>query len=103
MLHVLEDHDERVALHADTVELDNVLVLEVGQQLGLSVEVLARIVAGVLQRLGVRGREGRKPTYLKWRVSKGRLRGEGVTSVGPELPDGKEIQLVYSMKDWKLA
>lgn len=51
MLHVLEDHDERVALHADTVELDNVFMLEVGQQLGLSVEVLARIVAGVLQRL----------------------------------------------------
>lgn len=52
VLHVLKDHDEWVSLHADTVELDNVLVLEVGQQLGLSVEVLARIVAGVLQRLG---------------------------------------------------
>lgn len=103
MLHVLEDHDEWVALHADTVELDNVLVLEVGQQLGLSVEVLASIVAGILQRLGVKGREGRKPAYLKWRVSKRRLCGEGIISVGPELPDGKEIQLIYSMKNWKLA
>lgn len=51
MLHVLEDHDERVALHADAVELDDVLVLEVGQQLGLAVEVLASVVAGILQRL----------------------------------------------------
>lgn len=51
VLHVLKDHDERVALHADAIELDDVLVLQVGQQLRLAVEVLARIVAGVLQRL----------------------------------------------------
>lgn len=60
VLHVLEDHDERVALHADTVELDNVLVLEVGQQLRLAMEVLACVVAGVLQRLGTTGTQGRK-------------------------------------------
>lgn len=61
MLHVLKDHDEWVALHTDTVELDNVLVLEVGQQLGFAMKVLASIVAGVLQRLSKRGhqREGR--------------------------------------------
>lgn len=63
MLHVLEDHYERVALHADTIELDNVLMLEVGQQLGLAVEVLACIVAGILQSLRMRGRE-EKPTQL---------------------------------------
>lgn len=63
MLHVLEDHDERVALHADAVELDNVRVLEVGQQLGLAVKVLACVVAGVLQRLRTRGR-AEKPTQL---------------------------------------
>lgn len=51
----------------------------------------------------MRGREGRKTAYLKLRVSKGSLRGEGVTSLGPALPDGKEIQLVYSMKAWKRA
>lgn len=51
----------------------------------------------------MRGREGRKPAHLKWRVSKGRLRGEGIISVGPELPDGKEILLIDSMKDWKMA
>ena len=63
VLHVLEDHYERVALHADAIELDNVLVLEVGQQLGLAVEVLACIVAGILQRLRTRGR-AEKPTQL---------------------------------------
>lgn len=74
VLHVLKDHDERVALHADTIELDDVLVLEVGQQLRLTVEVLARIVTGVLQRLGTGvGREGRKSIHLKPRMSKGRL------------------------------
>ena len=67
MLHVLEDHYEWVALHADAIELDNVLVLEVGQQLGLAVEVLACIVAGILQRLRARGRE-EKPTQLRLRV-----------------------------------
>ena len=60
MLHVPKDHDERVALHTDTVELDNVLVLEVGQQLCLTVEVLAGVVTGVLQRLRMRGRQRKK-------------------------------------------
>lgn len=59
MLHVLKDHDEWVALHTDTVELDNVLMLKVGQQLGFTVKVLAGIVTGVLQRLkGGHQREG---------------------------------------------
>lgn len=47
MLHVLEDHDERVAFHTHTVELDNVLMLEVGQQLGLPVEVLACVLTSI--------------------------------------------------------
>lgn len=51
MLHVLKDHDERIALNADTIELDNVLVLQVSQQLCLTVEVLAGIVTGILQCL----------------------------------------------------
>lgn len=89
MLHVLEDHDERVALHADAVELDDVLVLEVGQQLRLAMEVLASVVAGVLQRLGMRGTQGRKSTHLKLRTSRGRLRGEGMTPAGPEGPRGE--------------
>lgn len=56
VLHVLKDHDEWVTLHADAIELDDVFVLEVGQQLSLAVEVLACVVAGILQRLGTRGR-----------------------------------------------
>ena len=57
MFHVLKDHDEWVALHTDAVELDNVLMLEVGQQLSFTVEVLAGVVAGVLQRLLKRGHQ----------------------------------------------
>ena len=68
VLHVLKDHDERVVLHADAIELDDVLVLEVGEQLSLAVEVLAGVVTGILQRLGTRGREGRKATYLTLRA-----------------------------------
>lgn len=51
MLHILKDHDEWVALHTDTIELDNVLMLEIGQQLSFTVKVLAGIVTGILQRL----------------------------------------------------
>lgn len=40
MLHVLEHHDERVSVHTHSVELDNVVVLEVGQQLRLPLEIL---------------------------------------------------------------
>lgn len=60
MFHVLKDHDEWVALHTNAIELDNVLMLEVGQQLSFTVKVLAGIVTGVLQRLLKRGhqREG---------------------------------------------
>lgn len=52
MLHILKDHDEWVALHTDAIELDNVLMLEIGQQLSFTVKVLAGIVTGILQRLG---------------------------------------------------
>lgn len=39
VLHVLKDHDERVTVHADSVELHDVLVLEVGEQFSLSLEI----------------------------------------------------------------
>lgn len=51
VLHILKDHDEWITLNTDTVELDDVLVLQVGQQLCLAVEVLASIVTGILQCL----------------------------------------------------
>lgn len=51
MFHVLEDHDKRVTVHADAVELHNVVVLKVGQQLGLPLEVFPRRKGRVLQGL----------------------------------------------------
>lgn len=53
MLHVLEHHDERVSVHTHSVELDNVVVLEVGQQLRLPLEILSRRQVGIFQSLQV--------------------------------------------------
>lgn len=55
MLHVLEDHDEGVPIAAHAVELDNVLVLQVGEQLGLPLEILPGCQGGVLQGLEMAG------------------------------------------------
>lgn len=52
MLHILKDHDEWIPLNTDTVELDNVLMLQVSEQLCLTVEILAGIITGILQCLG---------------------------------------------------
>lgn len=51
VLHVLEHHDEGVALHTHAVEGDDVLVLQVGQQLGFTMEVFACVLAGFLKGL----------------------------------------------------
>lgn len=51
VFHVLEDHDKRVTVHADAVELHYVLVLKIGQQLGLPLEVFPCRKGGVLQGL----------------------------------------------------
>lgn len=51
MLHVLEHHNERVAVDTHAVEGDDVLVLEVGEELRLSVEVSSAALAGLLQSL----------------------------------------------------
>lgn len=51
VFHVLEHHDERVALHAHAVEGDDVLVLQVGEELGLPVEVRPAALVGFLQGL----------------------------------------------------
>lgn len=51
MFHVLKHHDERVALHADSIESDNVFMLKVGQQLGLTVEILPGIFTGLFKCL----------------------------------------------------
>lgn len=59
VLHVLKDHDERVALHAHAVEGDDVLVLQVGEKLRLPVEVRPAALVGFLQGLG-RGGQGHR-------------------------------------------
>lgn len=51
MLHVLEHHNKRIALHTHSIERDDVLVLQIGQQLGLTVEVLPGVLAGLFQCL----------------------------------------------------
>lgn len=51
MLHVLKDHDERVPIPTHPVELDNVLVLQVGEELSLPLEILPGSQGGILQGL----------------------------------------------------
>lgn len=57
MFHILKHHDERVALHAHAVEGDDVLVLQVGEELGLSVEVRPAALVGFFQGLNRARRE----------------------------------------------
>lgn len=74
VLHVLKNHDERVALHTHSVEGDDVLVLQVGEKLRLSVEVCATAFSGLLQSLRDRKRRDQQertsngncsPVFLK--------------------------------------
>lgn len=51
MLHVLEDHDEWVTITTNAVKLDDVLMLQVGKQLCLPLEILAGCQGGVFQCL----------------------------------------------------
>lgn len=52
MTHVLKDHEQRAALRADSEEAYNVLVLQHGEQLRLTLEVLPGTLGGLLQGLG---------------------------------------------------
>ena len=51
VFHVLKHHDEGVALHTHSVEGDDVLVLQVGEKLGFSVEVRPAALIGLFQSL----------------------------------------------------
>lgn len=53
VLHVLKHHDERIALHTHAVERDDVLVLQVGQQLRFTVEILPGIFTGLFKCLQI--------------------------------------------------
>lgn len=74
MFHVFKHHDERVALYAHAVESDDVFVLQVGEQLGLSVEVCSAALVGLFQRLTKgkktqRQESGGEEHYLQERTS----------------------------------
>lgn len=51
MFHVLEDHDERVPITTYAIKLDDVLMLQVGEQLCLPLEILTGCQGGVFQCL----------------------------------------------------
>lgn len=51
MFHILEDHDKGVTVTTHAVKLDDVLMLQVGEQLRLPLEILAGCQGGVFQRL----------------------------------------------------
>lgn len=51
MLHVLKDHDEGVPITAHPVELDDVFMLQVGEQLGFPLEILPGCQGRILQGL----------------------------------------------------
>lgn len=59
MTHVLEHHGEGFPVRTHSVEADDVLMLEDGQELGLTLEVLASRLVGVLQRL--HEKDGQEP------------------------------------------
>lgn len=56
MFHIFKHHDEWVTLYTHSVEGDDVLVLQVGEELGLSVEVCSAALAGLFQSLKRRQR-----------------------------------------------
>lgn len=51
VLHVFKDHDEWVTVTTHPIELDNMLVLQVSEQLSLSLEILPGSQGGILQGL----------------------------------------------------
>lgn len=51
VFHVLKNHDEWVPIAAHPIELDNVLMLQVGEQLSLPLEILPGGQGGILQGL----------------------------------------------------
>lgn len=62
MFHIFKHHDERVALHTHAVEGDDVFMLQVGEKLGLSVEVRSAALVGLFQSLTeAKGTKTREP------------------------------------------
>lgn len=57
MPHILKDHEQGAALGADAEEAHNVLVLQHGEQLSLTLEVLPSTLRHLLQCLDGSGRD----------------------------------------------
>lgn len=51
VFHIFKHHDERVALYTHAVEGDDVFMLQVGEKLGLPVEVRPAALVGLFQSL----------------------------------------------------
>lgn len=51
VFHVLKHHNKGIALHTHAVERDDVFMLQIGQQLSLTMEVLPGILTGLFQSL----------------------------------------------------
>lgn len=96
MLHVLEDHDEWVTITTYAIKLDNVLMLQVGEQLCLPLEILTGCQGGVFQCLkeGSQIRTGwahikAKPEQTGLSIAEKLVRKGGeTTATGPVAPGG---------------
>ncbi len=51
VFHVLKHHNKGIALHTHAIERDDVFMLQIGQQLSLTMEVLPGIITGLFQSL----------------------------------------------------
>lgn len=51
MFHVLKDHDERVIIHTDAIELHYVIMLKISQQLCFTLEILSGGESRILKSL----------------------------------------------------
>lgn len=51
MLHVFEHHDERISVYTHSVEFNDMVMLQIGQQLCLPLEVLSCRQVGIFQCL----------------------------------------------------
>lgn len=94
MAHVLEDHEQRAALSADTEEAHDVLVLQDGEQLRLPLEVLPCTLRHLLQRLhaGAAGLSARPAASL--------AHTHGARPRGPPPPEHPVLERGASGSPW---
>lgn len=74
MLHIFKDHDEWVPIHTNTIEFNYVLMLQVGQQFSLTLEILPGSKSGVLKSLK---REREREVTFTHSINSGPILQEG--------------------------